>query len=137
MDVLLARTLDEALEMKTAHPEGLPIAGGTDVMVELNFDLRRPEVMIDICRSPELREWRREDGELFLGAGVTDGRIMRELADLMRHSRRHPARLALRRSGTVERWEARRPRIRRTDGPACLRRRGVRGGGARAVRHVG
>jgi CO/xanthine dehydrogenase FAD-binding subunit len=82
MDVLLARTLDEALEMKAAHPEALPIAGGTDVMVELNFDLRRPEVMIDICRLPELRAWRREDGEFFLGAGVTYARIMRELADL-------------------------------------------------------
>lgn len=82
MDVLLARTLDEALEMKVAHPEALPIAGGTDVMVELNFDLRRPETLIDICRLPELREWRREDGAFFLGAGVTYGRIMRELADL-------------------------------------------------------
>jgi CO/xanthine dehydrogenase FAD-binding subunit len=82
MDVLLARTLDEALEMKAAHPEALPVAGGTDVMVELNFDLRRPQALIDICRLPELREWRREDGVFFLGAGVTYGRIMRELADL-------------------------------------------------------
>lgn len=82
MDVLLARTLDEALEMKAAHPEALPIAGGTDVMFELNFDLLRPETMIDICRLPELRDWRREDGTFFLGAGVTYGRIMRELADL-------------------------------------------------------
>jgi CO/xanthine dehydrogenase FAD-binding subunit len=82
MDVLLTRTLAEALEMKAARPEALPIAGGTDVMVELNFDLRRPEAMIDICRLPELREWRREDGAFFLGAGVTYGRIMRELADL-------------------------------------------------------
>ncbi len=82
MDVLLARTLDEALEMRAAHPGALPIAGGTDVMVELNFDLRRPEIMIDICRLPELREWRREEGAIFLGAGVTYGRILRELSDL-------------------------------------------------------
>jgi CO/xanthine dehydrogenase FAD-binding subunit len=82
MDVLLPRTLDEALEMKASNPEAVPIAGGTDVMVELNFDLRRPEALIDICRLPELREWKRENGTIFLGAGVTYGRIMRELSDL-------------------------------------------------------
>ena len=82
MDVLLARTLEEALEMRASHPGALPIAGGTDLMVELNFDLRRPEIMIDICRLPELREWRREEGAVFLGAGVTYGRILRELSDL-------------------------------------------------------
>lgn len=82
MDVLLPQTLDEALEMKATRPEALPIAGGTDVMVDLNFDLRRPEALMDICCLSELREWRRENGEVFLGAGVTYGRIMRELADL-------------------------------------------------------
>ncbi len=82
MDVLLPRTLEEALEMKAARPEAVPIAGGTDLMVELNFDRRRPETMIDICRVPELQEWRREDGALFLGAGVTYSRIMRELPEL-------------------------------------------------------
>src|SRR5207247_436253 len=40
MDVLLPRTLEEALEMKAAAPAALPIAGGTDVMVALNFDRR-------------------------------------------------------------------------------------------------
>ncbi len=82
VDVLLPRTLEEALEMKAAKPEALPIAGGTDVMVELNFDLHRPEALIDICRLPELREWKRENGMIFLGAGVTYGRIMRELSEL-------------------------------------------------------
>jgi CO/xanthine dehydrogenase FAD-binding subunit len=79
MDVLSPHTLEEALAMKAARPEALPIAGGTDVMVELNFDRHRPEAVIDICRLPELHEWRREDGHLFLGAGVTYTRIMAEL----------------------------------------------------------
>jgi CO/xanthine dehydrogenase FAD-binding subunit len=79
MEVFLPRTLDEALELKAAHPEALPIAGGTDVMVELNFDRRRPEAIIDLSRLDELRRWRREDGAFFLGAGVTYSRIMREL----------------------------------------------------------
>ncbi len=79
MEVFLPRTLDEALELRAAHPEALPIAGGTDVMVELNFDRRRPEAIIDVSRLDELRRWRREDGAFFLGAGVTYSRIMREL----------------------------------------------------------
>ena len=81
MDVLLARTLDEALEMRAANPEALPIAGGTDVMVELNFDLRRPETIIDLGRVPELQRWERRGGAFFLGAGVTYTRIMRELPE--------------------------------------------------------
>ncbi len=81
MDVFLSRTLEEALGVKARHPEALPIAGGTDVMVELNFDRHRPEAIVDISRVPELQRWRREDGAVFLGAGVTYTRIMRELPE--------------------------------------------------------
>jgi len=79
MRVLLPRTLDEALEMKAAAPEAVPIAGGTDLMVLLNFDRLRPPALLDISRLPELRTWRMEDGHLFLGAGVTYTRIIHEL----------------------------------------------------------
>ena len=82
MQVFLPRTLDEALEAKARHPEALPIAGGTDVMVELNFDRHRPEALVDISRLPELQRWQREDGAIFLGAGMTYARIMRELSEL-------------------------------------------------------
>jgi CO/xanthine dehydrogenase FAD-binding subunit len=81
MEVLLPRTLDEALDMAAANPEVVSIAGGTDVMVELNMDLGRPETLMDISRLPELQEIRRENGHLFLGAGVTYTRIMRELPE--------------------------------------------------------
>jgi CO/xanthine dehydrogenase FAD-binding subunit len=83
MEVYLPRTLEEALELKAAHPEALPIAGGTDVMVELNFDRHRPDALIDVSRLPELLEWRSEDGSVFLGAGVTYTRIMRELPEFV------------------------------------------------------
>jgi CO/xanthine dehydrogenase FAD-binding subunit len=82
VDVYLPRTLEEALELRAAHPEAHPIAGGTDVMVELNFDKLRPEALLDISRVPELRAWREDDREVFLGAGVTYTRIMRELPQL-------------------------------------------------------
>lgn len=79
MDVLLPRSLDEALEMKASVPAAVPIAGGTDLMVELNFDRKRPEAIIEISRVPELKVWRRENGTFFLGAGVTYSQIVRDL----------------------------------------------------------
>jgi CO/xanthine dehydrogenase FAD-binding subunit len=82
MDVLLPSVLDEALELAAANADVVPIAGGTDVMVELNMDHGRPETLMDVSRLPELREWRREDGQLFLGAGVSYTRIIDELAEL-------------------------------------------------------
>ena len=83
MDVYLPRTLDEALQQKSAHPDAISLAGGTDVMVEINFGRLRPAGIIDLTRIPELREWRREDSHLFLGAGVPYSRIVRELADFV------------------------------------------------------
>ena len=71
----------EALELKEAHPEARPIFGGTDVMVEMNFDRDRPEAMMDLTRVPELGEWGEEDGKLRVGAGVTYTRIIAELGD--------------------------------------------------------
>jgi CO/xanthine dehydrogenase FAD-binding subunit len=71
----------EALEIKAAHPEAVPIFGGTDVMVDLNFDRERPDAVLDLTRVPELGEWDAEDGRLRVGAGVTYTRIMRELGE--------------------------------------------------------
>src|SRR3989304_4263073 len=79
MDVFLPRTLDEALDVKASRSEALPIAGGTDIMVDLNFDRRRPPALLDLSRLPELQQRRQEDGTFFLGAGVTYSRIVREL----------------------------------------------------------
>ena len=81
MEVFRPASLAEALEVRAAHSEALPIAGGTDVMVELNFGRRRPEAILDVSRLPELQAIRREGATVFLGAGVPYARIMRELPD--------------------------------------------------------
>jgi len=67
--------------MKAAHPDALPIAGGTDVMVEINFDRHRPPAFLDLTRVAELSEWGLEDGVLRIGAGVTYTRLIEELGD--------------------------------------------------------
>jgi len=81
VDFLQPTTWQEALAMKADRPEALPILGGTDVMVELNFDRRRPEAVLDLTRVPDLSEWARVDGWLRVGAGVTYTRIISELGD--------------------------------------------------------
>jgi CO/xanthine dehydrogenase FAD-binding subunit len=70
----------DALAAKAEHPDAVPIAGGTDVMVELNFDRRRPPALLDLGRVTELTDWGGEDGLLRIGAGVTYRRIIEELA---------------------------------------------------------
>lgn len=81
MEFLQPATWSEALAMKAAHPEGTPIAGGTDVMVEINLDHRRPASIIDLTRVRELGEWGTDDGWLRIGAGVTYTRLIDELGD--------------------------------------------------------
>jgi CO/xanthine dehydrogenase FAD-binding subunit len=71
--------LDEALAMRAAHPEALPLAGGTDLMVDLNFDRRRPERILDLTRVRELEQWEGDERELTIGAGVTHARLVAEL----------------------------------------------------------
>jgi CO/xanthine dehydrogenase FAD-binding subunit len=65
--------------MKAAHPDALPIAGGTDVMVEVNFDRHRPPAFLDLTRVADLSEWGSDDGMLRIGAGVTYTRLIDEL----------------------------------------------------------
>jgi CO/xanthine dehydrogenase FAD-binding subunit len=79
VDFLQPGTWDEALEIKAARPEAVPIAGGTDVMVELNFDARRPAALLDLTRIPELAGWSAGNGRIRLGAGVTYTRLVTEL----------------------------------------------------------
>ena len=79
MDFLQPTTWREALEMKAEHRDATPIAGGTDVMVEINLDHRRPAVLMDLNRVRELTEWGFVGGLLRVGAGVTYTRIIEEM----------------------------------------------------------
>jgi CO/xanthine dehydrogenase FAD-binding subunit len=79
MEFLQPTTWAEALQAKAAHPKAVPIQGGTDVMVELNFDRRRPQYLLDLGRVAELTEWVADSGSIRLGAGVTYTRILTDL----------------------------------------------------------
>ena len=84
MDVLTPRSLDEALRMKAESVGAVPIQGGTDVMVELNFHRGRPDTLMNLNEVAELRGWSRENGTVRLGSGLTYTEAMKApLAELL------------------------------------------------------
>ncbi len=80
MEFLRPATWDEALAAKAEFPTALPISGGTDVMVEMNFDVHRPSAILDLNRITELTEWSIENDVVQLGASVPYTRIINELS---------------------------------------------------------
>jgi CO/xanthine dehydrogenase FAD-binding subunit len=92
VDFIQPTSWADALAVKSASPAALPVTGGTDVMVELNFDARRPETLLDLTRIAELADWDSETGDggprggiggiggrIRLGAAVTYSRVIGEL----------------------------------------------------------
>jgi len=74
-------SLDEALELRAAHPEATVVAGGTDLMVEVNFDRAHPDALLDLSRVAQLQLWERDSALVSVGAGVTFARLAAELDD--------------------------------------------------------
>ncbi|HEX6871164.1 MAG TPA: FAD binding domain-containing protein, partial [Micromonosporaceae bacterium] len=80
MEFLQPTTWADALAAKAEHPHAVPIAGGTDVMVGLNFGHPAPPALLDLTAIDELAGWSRADGVIRLGAGVTYRQIIDELS---------------------------------------------------------
>jgi CO/xanthine dehydrogenase FAD-binding subunit len=83
VDFISPASWDEALSAMAAVPGALPLAGGTDVMVEINFDARRPDALLDLTRIPELSQWAADNGQLRLGAGLTYTALIDQLGGLL------------------------------------------------------
>ncbi len=71
MAVLVPTTLEEALAALTRAPGAALLAGGTDLMVDVNEDRRRPDDVICVRDLDALRGWTVEDDMLVVGAAVT------------------------------------------------------------------
>jgi CO/xanthine dehydrogenase FAD-binding subunit len=76
MEILTPTSLGEALQRKAATPAAVPLAGGSDLLVELNFDRRRPDTVLNLSEVGELRGWKRENGSLRLAAGITYSELL-------------------------------------------------------------
>lgn len=72
MTVLIPNTLDEALAMLSDNPSADLLTGGTDMMVEVNFNHRKPSTVIALRRLTELQSWsiNKEQQRVTIGAGV-------------------------------------------------------------------
>ena len=72
MKVVSARTLEQALEaLATATPATRLLAGGTDLMVELQTGRAQPDLVVEIGGVSELRAIRETEQGLVLGAACT------------------------------------------------------------------
>lgn len=89
MTVLVPDRLDDALAALADDPAPTVLAGGTDLMVELNYGRRRPRDVLSLRRLTELRAFHVERSgagpdEVVLGAGVTYTALLGdELAGLL------------------------------------------------------
>jgi CO/xanthine dehydrogenase FAD-binding subunit len=72
MPVLIAHTISEATEILAEHPDATILNGGTDLMVEVNFNHRRPSSVLLLRNVPQLREWSIDSSQqtITIGAGV-------------------------------------------------------------------
>jgi len=105
VEVFTPRSLDEALQIAADHPDARPIAGGTDMLVELNFDRARPSALLNLNEVDELRGWSRENGTVRLGAGLTYTEAMRaplsELCPALAEASRTVGSPQIRNRGTI------------------------------------
>jgi CO/xanthine dehydrogenase FAD-binding subunit len=72
MPVFIPTSLTEATQLLTKHPDAHLLTGGTDMMVEVNFNHRHPETVIALRNIPEFQEWSidTESGLVHIGSSV-------------------------------------------------------------------
>jgi 4-hydroxybenzoyl-CoA reductase subunit beta len=68
--VLNPQTLDEVLAARAAHPDSMPLGGGTDLVVNIRRGILAPPVLIDMNRVQELHAIKADETSLEIGASV-------------------------------------------------------------------
>ena len=75
-DFYAPTTVDEALALLNQYKDSVaPIAGGTDLTLELNERKASPAVIVDLKKLKELDYIRMEDGKFHIGAMATHAKI--------------------------------------------------------------
>lgn len=64
-------TVKEAIATLLSHPRSRPVAGGTDLLVNIRRGISQPDLLVDISGIGELAEINASDGGMTIGAGVT------------------------------------------------------------------
>ena len=95
MEFVKAETIEAAVDALAAGAE--PLAGGTDLMVEINFGHRQPRSVVGIRELAELRVW---EGNR-IGAGVTWRQIEKEGPRALSQAARTVGSPQIRNAGTI------------------------------------
>ena len=75
-DYAAPQSLDEAIALMAAHPGARPLAGGTDLLVQMRAGRKETDFVVDVKRVPELNELMYDPVHgLTLGAAVPCYRI--------------------------------------------------------------
>lgn len=69
-------TLEQALEILAATPKALPIAGGTNLIVDARAGKLTPETVIDIGQLDELHGVEATDTEIIIGSATTIAELL-------------------------------------------------------------
>lgn len=77
-EYLHPQTVQEAVQALASAPApAIPIAGGTDLMLDLQQGNHAPvHTLVDLSGIPEMRALEIRDGKLYIGAGVPHNRIV-------------------------------------------------------------
>jgi carbon-monoxide dehydrogenase medium subunit len=68
-DYLAPKNLKEAIEMMSDHPEAIPLAGGTDLLVQMKEGPRSVQILLSLKRIPEVHQLAC-NGKLAFGSAV-------------------------------------------------------------------
>jgi len=99
-------TLAEALKLLTIMPQATPIAGGTNLLVDIRSGRLTPNFVVDLARIEELCCIHREGNELSIGGAVTLARLLedpviRQTAPILAEMARSFANVLIRNRATV------------------------------------
>jgi carbon-monoxide dehydrogenase medium subunit len=73
-DYLAPKNLQEAFGMMSDHPEAIPLAGGTDLLVQMKEGHRSARALLSLKRVPEVHQFA-QNGKLAFGSAITVGQI--------------------------------------------------------------
>jgi CO/xanthine dehydrogenase FAD-binding subunit len=101
MSVHVARDLNDVLDHLSSATEVTLLAGGTDLLVDINFGRKRPTDVVAIDRLEDLR-YLDGNGRIRMGAGVTYTRMLREdVGTALREAARTVGSPQIRNAGTL------------------------------------
>ncbi len=84
MGVIVAKSVNEACALLAENPDTTVLAGGTDLMVQVNKGASSLENVVDLTRISELKEWTINDDEIVLGSGISYSDLSKpELASIL------------------------------------------------------